>query len=321
MTIADDISDLDLQVAITLCSLTYLDEHDAHPDVQKTTIEQYLAYDDLPMGGKWALVWGPASFELNLWYIAQHLDTGNLALVIRGTVMSSLTAKLGDADVVPVPPLVKNAPPGVTVARGISDSHNRLNVAPDIWTDRTGWQFLDSVFATSPGLTLDVIGHSLGGALAPVVALDAMQRFPKAKVRSFAFAGMSPGNKAFSDWYVSQLKFQTHSRFINPLDIIPKWYGQLGEMRAGFRNNPCPEYVVVGSAVLSGLMDKYDVKYQATPNPYQFNGQLYDVPKWEDQCHGQHEHRYYMLLTGIALDVIQRRFSGETTWSPPTGAA
>ena len=68
-------------------------------------------------------------------------------------------------------------------------------------------------------------------------------------------------------------------------------------------------------------MDKYDVKYQATPNPYQFNGQLYDVPKWEDQCHGQHEHRYYMLLTGIALDVIQRRFSGETTWSPPTGAA
>ena len=321
MTTADDISDFDLQVAITLCSLTYLDEDDLHPEVQKATIEQYLAYDDLPMGGKWALVWGPASFELNLWYIAQHVDTGNLALVIRGTVMSSLAAKLGDIDVTPVPPLVKNAPVGVTVAQGISTSHGRLNVAPDIWTDRTGWQFLESVFATSPELTLDVIGHSLGGALAPVVALDAMQRFPQAKVRSFALAGMSPGNKAFSDWYVGQLKYQTHSRFINPLDIIPKWYAQVGEMRSGFRGNPCPADVLVGLGLFIAYMDKYDITYQATPNPRYFVSELYRGRTWMTQCQGQHEHLYYMLMTGVPLDVIRRRFPRSPAWAPPTGAA
>lgn len=322
MTVADDITDHDLQVAITLCSLTYIDEeYDDQPQVQKNMIERYLTYADLPMGGRWKLVWGPANLKLNLWYIVHNMDTGNLAVVMRGTLMSSMIAKLGDIMVDPVKPLVHDAPPGVTVAQGISEAHAHLNAATDIWTNRTGWQYLEGVLREWPETGIDIIGHSLGGALAPVVSLDAMQRFPQAKVRSFALAGMSPGNKAFSDWYVSQLKYQTNSRFINPLDIIPKWYAQIDEMRAGFRDNPCPVEDLIGIGLLSDYMAKNHITYHATPNPYYFNGELYNETTWQAQCQAQHEHRYYMLMAGVPLDAIMARFPNTPAWSPPPGAS
>ena len=314
-----EISDHDLQVGITLCSLTYLDEDDSNPDKQLDGIKQYLAYPDLPTAGSWSVVWGPASFEENMWFIAQNRDTGNFALVIRGTVMSSLAAKLGDIDIVPVTPQIKNVPQGVTIARGLATAHGRLDVAPDKWTDRTAWQFLTDELTKTPRVTLDVIGHSLGGALAPIIALDAMQRFPRTVVRSLAFAGMSPGNKAFSDWYVSSLHHQQHSRFINPLDIIPQWYAGLSEMRNGFPGNgaACPEAVCLGIDALLVYMLAERVSYQATPNPKEFLSSQYPVFKWADQCHAQHEHLYYMLMTGISLEVIHRRFPRTPQWMPP----
>ena len=318
-TSATDISDHDLQVGITLCSLTYLDEDDTRPEHQRDIISQWLAYPDLPTAGWWSLVWGPASLEENMWFIAQNSDTGNFALVIRGTVMTSLAAKLGDIDIVPVRPQIKNVPAGVTIARGLATAHARLDVAPDPWTDRTAWQFLADELTKTPRVTLDVVGHSLGGALAPIIALDAMQRFPRTIVRSLAFAGMSPGNKAFSDWYVSSMHYQHHSRFINPLDIIPKWYAGLFEMRNGFPDNgaACPEDICLAIDALLGYMLLERIFYEATPNPKKFLSFQYPVFEWADQCHAQHEHLYYMLMTGIPLEVIHRRFPRSPQWMPP----
>lgn len=316
----DDISAHDLQVAMTLCSLTYLDEADNAPVGQRRIIREYLARPTLPMGGSWKLVWGPGSNELNLWYIAQEDTTGNLALVIRGTVMSSTAAELGDLDIKPVPPLVVGAPADVTVARGIATAHGHLNAATDPWSGLTAWQFLAGALAGAPTRRLDVIGHSLGGALAPVVSMDAMRRFPQARVRSFPFAGMSPGNQAFSDWYVGSLRHQTHSRFINPLDIIPQWYAGLHEMRNGFPDGgaACPLLVRLGLDALIDYMAVEGIHYVATPNAQEFVTMQYTGLSWTDQCHAQHEHRYYMLMTGMSFETIEQNFPIPTPqWLPP----
>jgi hypothetical protein len=324
-----DISDHDLQVSITLCSLTYLDEDDSKPDQQRDLITQYLAFDDLPMGGRWTLAWGPASFDENMWYIAENTDTGVFALVIRGTVMTSFFAKLGDIDIVPVRPGIKDAPPDATIARGIAVAHAKLNYARDPWTGLTAWEFLAQEIARRPTGGIDVIGHSLGGALAPVIALDAMQRFPHQPVRSFAWAGMSPGNEAFKDWYMQSLhqqKLQTHSRFISSLDIIPQWYADLETMKRGFPGGPVPPPPVeIGIDAMELVMRLGGITYVATPNPKKIPAMVYrNLSLWADQAHAQHEHRYYMFLTGISEAVITLRFPpdpGQKPWLPPTSPA
>ena len=309
------ISEDDFKVAITLASLTYLDENDADPFTQRLLIETYLAFDDLPTAG-WELVWGPANYKTNLWYIAQDQATKRLALVIRGTVMSSWTSKLDDIDIPLVDTLVVGAPDGVKVAHGLVTAHHHLNCARDVWSNKTAWEYLEGTLAQ--GQTLDVVGHSLGGALAPIIALDAMQKNSDAAVRSIAIAGMSPGNQAFSDWYVSKLAHQQHSRFINKLDIIPEWYAGLRDMKHGFSGGPSlPLKFWLAVEAMVVLMSSENIAYVATPNARTFPGELYSKRSWTDEAEGQHEHLYYMFLAGVDVDVIQRRFGRHPQWVPP----
>lgn len=310
------ISDHDLQVAITLASLTYLDEDDSNPNVQRQQIEQFLAYGDLPTAN-WDLVWGPASNDLNLWYIARQNDTDHFALVIRGTVMTSWISKLGDADVLLVDPLIDDAPEGVKVAQGFVGAHDNLNGARDMWHSQTAWEYLAQNLVG--GGSLDVVGHSLGGALAPIISLDAMQRHRDVAVRSLALAGMTPGNQAFSDWYVSKITNQQHSRFINRFDIIPKWYDELRDLQRGFDGGPsCPFLYRELMEGLIVLMSAASIEYVATPNALVFDGHLYATSDWTEEAEGQHDHLYYMYLTGVPVDVIQRRF--KQAWNPPEGS-
>ena len=157
-----------------------------------------------------------------------------------------------------------------------------------------------------------------------MITLDAMQRFPNQTVRSFAWAGMSPGNQAFSDWYIRSLR-QTNSRFISTLDIIPQWYANLAAMKRGFANGPVPPIAVkAGIEAMEAYMLLHDISYVATPTPKEFPATLYPSLSWTDQGHAQHEHRYYMFLTGMPVDVIQRRFPpdiGGAPWEPPASPA
>lgn len=308
----------DLQTAITLASLTYLDENDGDPFLQRMIIQTFLAYDDLPTAG-WELVWGPASNDTNLWYVARSPDANRYALVIRGTVMTNWKSKLGDIDIPFVSPSIDGAPDGVKIAKGLAECHERLTDATDVWKQTTAWAYLEDALAE--GDTLDVVGHSLGGAMAPIVSLDAMQRFPDVAVRSFAMAGMSPGNQEFSDWYASSLQHQQHSRFINALDTIPLWYAGLSTMARGFEGGPaCPWPFRALIGAMRGYMWIRRIEYVDTPDPLVLPGVKYTGRSWTDEAEGQHEHLYYMYLAGVPLDVIHRRFPRAPQWNPPVAS-
>jgi len=309
------VTDAELREAITLASLTYLDENDDDPFIQRMIIETFLGYDDLPTAG-WQLAWGPASNNTNLWYIARSPGGDRFALVIRGTVMTDWRSKLDDIDIPLVAPLIEGAPDGARIAQGLATCQGRLNGARDVWEHVTAWEYLGGVL--DAGHTLDVVGHSLGGALAPIVSLDAMARFPDVAVRSLAIAGMSPGNQAFSHWYVGSLRHQQASRFINRFDIIPEWYAGLSTMQDGFPGGPsCPLKISALIEAMKLYMDVERIQYVATPSPREFPGVIYADRSWTEEAEGQHEHLYYMYLAGVPLEVIHRRFPRYPQWQPP----
>jgi len=75
---------------------------------------------------------------------------------------------------------------------------------------------------------ISVQGHSLGGALAPLLALRFAEEpsFSNAKISCTFFAGPTVGNKLFVDYYTSKLGSVT-KRFDNSLDAIPRGYDKL----------------------------------------------------------------------------------------------
>ncbi len=318
MPSSDPITPHDIQVAITLASITYLDESRslAH---KRATFMQYLAYPDLPTGGHWQLVWGPAEHETNLWYVVADAAGSRVALVIRGTKMDDPISLWEDADLTMVPPPIAGAPADATIANGFATALERLAGAVDPTTKQDGWTFLGDYLAANPAATIDVVGHSLGGALAPLVALDAQDRFPDHSVRAFPFGGQSPGNHTLAHWYDQSFPDQP-TRFANELDIIPFWYAGFDHVRAGFPGGPgCPELISLALEATEEYLRLRGFLYEASPRPARFPGRIYpdssQLFAWPHQASAQHEHLYYMYLTGVPLHVIQARFDG--SWSPP----
>jgi hypothetical protein len=319
MADAHAIPDSDVQIAITLACLTYLSE-DKTPSEIRQDIESHLEQPDLPTANAWRVVWGPAVNRPNMWYIARgpnSLGRSSLALVIRGTNLGDSWGLLQDLDLklVPVPFADERTPPEARIAQGFAEAFDNLSRATDE-QGQTAFDFLAD--ALEPGTVLDVVGHSLGGTMTPIVALAVKQAFASTKVRPFAFAGMSPGNLAFAKLYVSSFPGQP-SRWINDIDIISMFYGGMDEMLKLFPppGPVCPGYV----AYLVSLVTNRG-EYAQAPFEYRYHGVQYSMRKsdlfqWERQASYQHQHLYFMFLSGIPTDVIRRRLGPD--WLPPPG--
>ncbi len=176
--------EVDEQVAITLASIGYLGES-ATNDEKRTKMSAALGQPDLPTRGEWALAWGPAEHEAtrSLWYAASGSDASGapaLAVVIRGTQMSRFESLRLDFELWldPLPFEDPAAPAGVKVSRGFATEFSNLLAAVDGSTNLTGYQFLSGVLQSEPDLKVNVIGHSLGGATAPIMAMWMKHEFP-----------------------------------------------------------------------------------------------------------------------------------------------
>ena len=317
MSTAKAITDQDVQVAITLASISYLAENESRECMTKA-MRTALQPGYLPTAGKWELRWGPYEHETNLWYVAvgpNARGAQTAAIVIRGTLMTSLKSLEQDAEVTLVPiPWTNRAPTGAMVAQGFADAFNRLMDPRTLWPNA-----LQFVKTLGPGIGIDVVGHSLGGALAPMMALCVKSAFPGQVVRSFPFGGQTPGNAAFEQWYTDEFAGQ-HSRWINRLDVIPMFFGELDRVMNTFGKPgpPCPRYV---KSVLDALKLLVGKSYVPARNPAEFEGQLYPqvgLFAWEEEASAQHSHFYYMYLAGVAESVIRKHFA--PCWSPPRGA-
>jgi hypothetical protein len=194
------------------------------------------------LSGRWTLDWGPVVYKFhsaelddNMLYVVRN--NGNprqVAVVTRGTNPKAILDWLGeDFDVgVTVPWPYGTAPDNLKprVSRATARGLGILKaLAPATGMPHAGQtieHYLRRVVHEQGVESIAVAGHSLGGALAPTLALwledERADWDPQGKsvLSVYALAGPTPGDADFAAYYNSRLKAATR-RFHGPYDVVP----------------------------------------------------------------------------------------------------
>jgi hypothetical protein len=193
-----------------------------------------------PLKGQWKVVWGPAVFALPgtkfddaLMYVVQNiLKPDEYVIAIRGTnpisvpnwIIWDFQAKelkawpYGNPQTDITPMVSESTAFGLIILQGMRPEKGIPGYKQSLI------DFFKQEVKHNPALSICVTGHSLGGALAPTLALwlkdvQDEQLSSQIKVSSVAFAGPSPGNSAFAEYFNSRLD-QDFTRVANALDIV-----------------------------------------------------------------------------------------------------
>lgn len=156
-----------------------------------------LADTSLATAGQWTVTWLALTADrANLVYVATGPDN-QLAVCLRGTVVSSLVDIMEDLEVGTVLPFG-----GGNVSQGAMRGFTAVTSAVNAeGTPATLLQTLTALIdASSSPQTVYVTGHSLGGALATMVAVYlSQQRFgTQPVIQLVTFAGPTAGDRAFA---------------------------------------------------------------------------------------------------------------------------
>ncbi|WP_460639606.1 lipase family protein [Larkinella harenae] len=200
-----------------------------------TTIRAYLGTD-------WQVVWGPAisnsirksstskvdSFVTdNTMYVARgtELATGKRQYVvaIAGTNAVSRKGALSE-DFNVINEKAWDTPNSGKISAGSALGFTILNTMTDPATGQTLLQFLSTLSDDGP-TEVAFTGHSLGGALSPLMALKFIEQkqqmgYTNLTVSVYPIAGPTPGNKEFALYATGQFGEGYHS-VINANDIVP----------------------------------------------------------------------------------------------------
>jgi hypothetical protein len=202
------------------------------------------------------------------------------------------------------------------VSKGFALAFERLLQAKSGGTDAL--TFLRQRLGTTAGPEhIHVMGHSLGGGLAPMVGSWVRSQFPNRVIKVYPFGGQSTGNAAFASLYVNTFPNQP-SRWITTLDITPLMFADLGQLATFWKQGPFPPWWLTDLVAAS---KPWWSKYQSTANPFVFPATMYmgkplDPEPWMTEVPHQHQHLYYMYLAGVPKQVITDVFG---PWYPPPG--
>jgi len=200
--------------------------------------------------GQWRIVWGPAvlsmgnpPYSVNLMYVVQNVaEPSQYVIAIAGTNFNSLIdSVIEDLFVFAQLPWVFNPlAVGAQISLGTAIGLlNLQNMKPDAKLPGGGSTLVDFLRTiVNQKVQITVAGHSLGGALAPVVALwlaDTAQGQQSswdpqrnATIGVDTFAGPTPGNLAFSLY--AGIRFGRRLRPVyNSLDVVPHAWQEFGE--------------------------------------------------------------------------------------------
>lgn len=188
---------------------------------------------------KWALAWGPAVFKFSLaelddnmmYVVRETANPAHLAIATRGTnAHAVLDWLVEDFEVFRQASWpYGDAPADAKIAHGTFEGLQILQGMIPVSGPAAGQtlaQFLAAEARAHPALQIDVTGHSLGGALAPTLALWLADTQPQwdpagtARTRTFPLAGPTAGNAAFAAYSDSRIGAAT-DRLHNPLDVVP----------------------------------------------------------------------------------------------------
>jgi hypothetical protein len=212
-------------------------------------IQQSLA-NAAPTIGTWEIVWGPAvnaqpigkAYRMNTMYVVRNVQSPlEYVVAIAGTNPYSLLDWIVEDGFVhtQVPwiyaPL---AAPGAKIALGTAIGlHIHQTFRPEAGLPGTGATLTDFLrTVTGEKVQICVTGHSLGGALAPTVALwlADTQKIPllwdphgNATISSLPTAGPTAGNAAFAAHAGEKLGARL-TPFYNSIDVIPQAWRETG---------------------------------------------------------------------------------------------
>ena len=154
--------------------------------------------------GEWEVVWGPFvkdSFvgnALNAMYIAKNTNDEYVVAIAGTDGPSYFEWLLEDFNILTTRawPFGKATNPGRIPAGAHLALNELLELGP---TSNNFLTFLQSVNPTKVYVT----GHSLGGTLAPLVSLAIANTIDDVEIRCYRFAGLTPGDGTFVDYYNS----------------------------------------------------------------------------------------------------------------------
>jgi hypothetical protein len=271
-----------------------------------------------------ALVWGPVfvtdddGVTANTMYAVHNSATfgsHETIVVIAGTNPRSLFDWLiEDAFVFETSPWDPNDPRKGVIADG---TRIGLTILQGMQTGGDGLTLLQFLQSSNPGL-LTVTGHSLGGALAPDMALYLYENrasFGSPEVDVYAFAGPTPGDQLFARYYNNVLGATT-LRGWNTLDIVPHAWNQtttpqLSEVPGLYNSLPPPYqakpdlWIELLVDILKGISSGTNYTQPAQQTQQQFTSTYYtDVSQCDTELGKFIVQAVYQHVNAYALTLI-----------------
>ncbi len=220
--------DLNAAAMMTLAGLAY-----ASPSF----IADYIPNNEIA-GVAWQLVWiaDDQADPVNFAFIVRDPARDLCVVAIRGTYPDPFSSAYwtdGSQD----SPFGEMQPwPGADGAAVSAGTWAGFNGVLELVGSGQG---LSAVLTSLRGAAIVVTGHSLGGTLAPVLALWASTVNPS-PLSVYAFAGMTPGNAAFAALFGAGTALDGRVwRYNNTLDTVPYGWDRVLETRNFYQ--PAPE--------------------------------------------------------------------------------
>lgn len=336
------VADVKLQVMMTLAGLASTAQNPlpGESTAQQTKriqagIVTQLAMKSLATAGQWTLQWvGQSGDGGNMAFIAQN-DT-DVAVVFRGTV--NVLDLLEDDDVFTLQDFVGGAAYG-KVSRGSNYAFNEIVKNTNLVSA------LQAVVKAGSGAqTVNVIGHSLGGAMATMFSLylrDQLNGY-NCTVQCYTFAAPSAGDSTFATSFNNQKPAPVC--VWNAYDVVPNAWASLEKVKDSFYPQPGP---AATSDIQSLLQDKINkakgwggllngpCQYTQTVQepPLNPNYTTYDpdyvgkngdstdtlTADWKAQMAFQHAANTYLGLLGLAQNQLLPNAPTVTSVSPNNG--
>ncbi|MDI2131134.1 IPT/TIG domain-containing protein [Yinghuangia seranimata] len=297
-------------------------------------VNQQLADPGLATQGDWSLLWAALSEDnANMAYLARSTDGSNqFAVVLRGTV-GNVTDLLEDLDVGTVVPFTAVGKPAdpVYVSKGAMEAFSQVLAMSA--AGLTLVEALSAALSAAPANpTVLVIGHSLGGCLATMVApyLQTLT-WPGATAPVFGlytFAAPTAGGPDFAAYVTGpDLTWVVNERYVNCYDVVPLAWESIDTAK-GWYPDKGPAADVDTKAVITALASLPGPNTYVQPgacsqlNPdYDINDSNLQKKSLQDfmgQAAYQHANNTYLGLLNAPLLPMGPQVAGIT---PDTGGA